>query len=135
SRLWVVIARREAAKQSPPLRGAPAPWQSPRERRSLRCARDDRIGPAGLAMTEMYSCIPALPSYELVFRRAHDQMHGGAEMLRELRAINRHWRILAVGPERAQQRPSPARFQGRLDEPVEQLGDHIPRRPHPPGVD
>src|SRR2546427_778448 len=114
------------------LRGAKRRSNLLRKWRSLRYARDDKLGPASLAMTDM---CPEFESCDLVLRHAHDQMHGGAELVGELRAVNGDRRILTVGAERAQQRPSPAWLQGRLDKPVEQLGDHISHRTHPAGID
>src|SRR5207247_2824688 len=87
---------------------------------------------ASLAMTDMS---PEFESCDLVLRHAHDQMHGGAELVGELRAVNGDRRILAVGPERAQQRPSPPWFQRRLNDPLNQLRDYISDRSHPRGVD
>src|SRR2546426_2872338 len=84
------------------LRGAKRRSNLLREWISLRYARDDKLGPVGLAMTDM---CPEFESCDLVLRHAHDEMHGRAQLVREVRIVGRHGRVLAVRPKRAQQRP------------------------------
>src|SRR3989442_6831935 len=75
------------------------------------------------------------PSCQLVLRHAHNEMHGRAQLVREVWIGGRDGRVLAVRPKRAQQRPPTPRLYRRRVKPVHELGDYISHRPHPPGTD
>src|SRR3989454_4073271 len=74
-------------------------------------------------------------SRQLVLRHAHNEMHGRAQLVREVRIAGRHGGVLAIGSKRAQQRPPAPWLQRRLDKPVHELRDDISHRAHPPGID